>query len=167
MYNSLRVALLERVRDKEPFVRVQAVAALAKMYGSKDLEKLGEGEQTATEVLEDLLAHDPSVCVSRLPHLYPLALPNRLLSDVRLAALLNIPIAVQTPVDMTVRRLVYGSVLLAHADLPDDARPDLHTLVRLRSLNVSRLFTTDSVIVSQLCARLRVSSLVHGSMRSV
>jgi hypothetical protein len=64
MYTSLRVALLERVRDKEPFVRVQAVAALAKICGSEDLEELGEGEQTATEVLEDLLAHDPSACVS-------------------------------------------------------------------------------------------------------
>ena len=64
MYNSLRVALLERVRDKEAFVRIQAVAALAKICGSEDLEELGEGEQTATEVLEDLLAHDPSACVS-------------------------------------------------------------------------------------------------------
>jgi condensin complex subunit 3 len=64
MYNSLRVALLERVRDKEPFVRVQAVAALAKICGSEDLEELGEHEQTATEVLENLLAHDPSACVS-------------------------------------------------------------------------------------------------------
>jgi condensin complex subunit 3 len=68
----------------------------------------------------------------RLPHLYSLALPNKLLSDVRLAALLNIPITAQTlitvltrtrDVDMTVRRLVYGSVFLAHADLPDDAMP--------------------------------------------
>jgi hypothetical protein len=32
----------------------------------------------------------------RLPHLYPLALLNKLLSDVRLAALLNIPIMAQT-----------------------------------------------------------------------
>ncbi len=62
----------------------------------------------------------------------PFALPNELLSDVRRAALLNIPITAQTlptvltrtrDVDMTVRRLVYGSVLLAHADLPDDAMP--------------------------------------------
>ena len=66
------------------------------------------------------------------PPLYPLALPNKHISDVRLAALLNIPITAQTlivvltrtrDVDMTVRRLVYGSVLLAHADLPDDAVP--------------------------------------------
>jgi hypothetical protein len=67
MYNSLRVALMERVRDKEPFVRVQAVAALAKICGSEDLEELGEDEQTATEVLENLLAHDPSACVSPTP----------------------------------------------------------------------------------------------------
>jgi hypothetical protein len=48
---------------EEPVVHVQAVAALAKICGSEDLEDLGEGEQTATELLEDLLAHDPS-CVS-------------------------------------------------------------------------------------------------------
>ncbi len=70
MYNSLRAALLGRIRDKEPPVRVQAVAALAKICGSEDLEELGEGEQTATEVLEDLLAHDPSAC--RPPPLPPL-----------------------------------------------------------------------------------------------
>ena len=64
MYNSLRVALLGRVHDKEPFVRVQAVAALAKICGSEDLEELGGDEQTATEVLENLLVHDPSPCVS-------------------------------------------------------------------------------------------------------
>jgi hypothetical protein len=53
----------------------------------------------------------------RLPHLYPLALLNKLLSDVCLAALLNIPITAQTlitiltqtrDVDMTVCRLVCG-----------------------------------------------------------
>ena len=68
----------------------------------------------------------------RLPHLYPLALPNKHISNMRLAALLNIPITAQTlivvltrtrNVDMTVRRLIYGSVLLTHADLPDDAMP--------------------------------------------
>ena len=63
MYSTLRVVLLERVRDKEPFVRVQEVAALARICGSKDIEELGEGEQSAAEVLEDLLAHDPSACV--------------------------------------------------------------------------------------------------------
>jgi hypothetical protein len=47
-----------------PFVPVQAVTALAKICGSEDLEEFGEGEQTATEVLEDLLSRDPSGCVS-------------------------------------------------------------------------------------------------------
>jgi condensin complex subunit 3 len=64
MYNSLRVALLERVHDREPFVRVQAVVALAKICSSEDLEELGEGGQATTEVLEDLFSHDPSACVS-------------------------------------------------------------------------------------------------------
>ena len=67
MYDSLRIALMERVRDKESFIRVQAVAALAKICGSEDLEELEEDEQTATEVLEDLLAHDPSACVLSSP----------------------------------------------------------------------------------------------------
>ena len=67
MYNSLRLALMERVRDKEPFIRVQAVAALAKICGSEDLGELGEDDQTATEILEELLAHDPSACVSPSP----------------------------------------------------------------------------------------------------
>jgi hypothetical protein len=38
---------------EEPVVHIQAVAALAKICGSEDLEDLGEGEQTATELLED------------------------------------------------------------------------------------------------------------------
>ena len=71
-----------------------------------------------------------------LPRASPPPLPScpseQLLSDVRLAALLNIPITAQTlvtvltrtrDVDMTVRRLVYSNVLLVHADLPDDAMP--------------------------------------------
>jgi condensin complex subunit 3 len=133
MYSSLRLALMERVRDKEPFIRVQAVAALAKICGSEDLEGLGDDEQTATEVLENLLVHDPSACVPPRPHIHRSCSPlTTLFSDVRRAALLNIPVTAQTlpavlartrDIDMTVRRLVYGSVLLAHADLPDEAMP--------------------------------------------
>jgi hypothetical protein len=57
---------------------------------------------------------------------------NKLFSDVHRAALLNIPVMARTipavltrthDIDMTVRRLVYGSVLLMHAELPDDAMP--------------------------------------------
>ena len=64
IYNTLQTALLERVRDKESFIRVQAVAALAKICGSEDIGELAEDEQTSTEVLEDLLAHDPSAWVT-------------------------------------------------------------------------------------------------------
>lgn len=67
-------------------------------------------------------------------HVFQPSLPllTDFLSDVRRAALLNIPITARTlpavlsrtrDIDMTVRRLVYGSVLLAHAELPDDAMP--------------------------------------------
>ena len=53
-------------------------------------------------------------------------------SDVRRAALLNIPITVETlpsvlartrDIDTTVRRLVYGNILLTHAEPPDGAMP--------------------------------------------
>jgi hypothetical protein len=47
-----------------PFIPVQAVTALAKICGSKDLKEFREGKQTATEVLKDLLSRDPSRCVS-------------------------------------------------------------------------------------------------------
>jgi hypothetical protein len=58
---------------------------------------------------------------------------NKLFSDVYRAALLNIPVTARTipavltrthDINMTVGRLVYGSVLLTHAKLPDDAMPD-------------------------------------------
>jgi condensin complex subunit 3 len=54
---------MERVRDKESFIRVQAVAALGKICGSDDPVEPHGDEPTATDVLEDLLAHDPSACV--------------------------------------------------------------------------------------------------------
>ena len=60
-----------RVRDKESFIRVQAVAALAKICGSDDTAEPGGDEQTATEVLEDLLANDPSPCVPLYPSTPP------------------------------------------------------------------------------------------------
>lgn len=68
----------------------------------------------------------------RLSSPLPSLLLTNSFSDVRRAALLNIPITAQTlpavltrtrDIDMTVRRLVYGSVLLLHAELPDDAMP--------------------------------------------
>ncbi|KAI0266182.1 nuclear condensing complex subunit [Gloeopeniophorella convolvens] len=113
MYNTLRAALMERVRDKEPVIRVQAVAALAKVCGSEDPEDLDEDEPTAREVLEDILAHDPSADVRR----------SALLNTAVTAASLPAVLARTRDLDTTVRRLVYGSVLLRDADVPDDAPP--------------------------------------------
>ena len=51
---------MERVRDKEPTIGVQAVIALSKLCGSEDPYDLEDDEATAIDVLEDMLAHDPS-----------------------------------------------------------------------------------------------------------
>jgi condensin complex subunit 3 len=51
---------LDRINDKEPTIRVQAVHALSKLCGSEDPADLGEGEQTVTEVLIETLSHDPA-----------------------------------------------------------------------------------------------------------
>ena len=60
MYAKLRSALMERVRDKEPIVRVQAVIALSKLCNSEDPVEDEDGQPSGAEVLEDILAHDPS-----------------------------------------------------------------------------------------------------------
>ena len=63
------------------------------MCGSEDLEELREGEQTTTKFLRICL-HTILPRVSPPP--LPLSLFNKLQSNVRLAALLNIPITTQT-----------------------------------------------------------------------
>ncbi|TFY80499.1 hypothetical protein EWM64_g3513 [Hericium alpestre] len=107
-YDMLRSSLMERVRDKEPTVRVQAVIALSKLCESETPEDVEKDEQTALQVLEDILAHDPS-------------------ADVRRAALLNIPASPTTltallartrDVDTTVRKLVYSAILEGNCFIP-------------------------------------------------
>ncbi|TFY65773.1 hypothetical protein EVG20_g5314 [Dentipellis fragilis] len=97
-YELLRAALMERVRDKEPTVRVQAVIALSKLCGTENPDDIEEGEPTALEVLEDILAYDPT-------------------ADVRRAVLLNMPVSPTTltallartrDIDTTVRKLAYS-----------------------------------------------------------
>lgn len=101
IYKELRAALLERVNDKETPVRFQAVIALSKLCGSEDPSEVSEGEQTVSDTLIDILAHDTS-------------------PEVRRAALLNIPITTPTilhilertrDTDVTIRKLVYSTVL--------------------------------------------------------
>jgi condensin complex subunit 3 len=60
MYISLRKCLLERSRDKETAVRVQAALGLAKLQSGEDEEELEEGEESLSQVLLDLLRYDPA-----------------------------------------------------------------------------------------------------------
>ncbi|GJE85117.1 condensin complex subunit 3 [Phanerochaete sordida] len=106
VYEALRDNLLERVRDKESVVRVQAAIALSKLCGTEDPDE----EPKVTDVIIDVLAHDTA-------------------ADVRRAALLNLPIDSHTlpailsrtrDVDATVRKLVYHSVLEPNCTVEHD-----------------------------------------------
>ncbi|KAI0040302.1 ARM repeat-containing protein [Auriscalpium vulgare] len=101
MYSDLRSSLLKRVRDKEPTIRVQAVIALSKINGTEDPDELDEGEQSVSDVLEDMLRHDPSAEVRRA------VLLNMAVSDATLPAILSRT----RDVDTTIRKLVYSMKL--------------------------------------------------------
>lgn len=62
MYVELQKSLMERTRDKESQVRVQALFALSKMQGNGDEEDDEEEEEGGTiiEKFLDLLQHDPA-----------------------------------------------------------------------------------------------------------
>jgi condensin complex subunit 3 len=66
LYISLRSSLLDRIHDKEPTIRVQAVIALSKLSASEDPADVEEGESTIIEVLVDTVSHDPAVYVKFL-----------------------------------------------------------------------------------------------------
>lgn len=55
-YGLLRESLLERIRDKENPVRVQAAIALSKLCGSEDPDE----EPKITDVIIDILTYDSS-----------------------------------------------------------------------------------------------------------
>lgn len=64
-YQHLKAALLERVRDKESTVRMQAVVALSKLQEADepdddDDEEEDNPEHNVTQVLMDVLMHDPA-----------------------------------------------------------------------------------------------------------
>ena len=63
----LRSSLLDRVRDKEPSVRVQAVIALSKLSASEDPEDVTEGGSAINDVLTDTLVYDPAAYVYSFP----------------------------------------------------------------------------------------------------
>lgn len=58
LYVLLRSTLLERARDKEIPVRVQAALGLAKLRGAEDPDDLEEDEENLDDVLLDLLRFD-------------------------------------------------------------------------------------------------------------
>jgi condensin complex subunit 3 len=64
----LRSSLLERAQDKETFVRLQAVIALAKLQRGED-EQNEEREVYLSDILIDMLQHDPA------PYVHPSAYP--------------------------------------------------------------------------------------------
>jgi condensin complex subunit 3 len=59
----LRSSLLDRINDKEPAIRVQAVIALSKLSNSEDPNDVADGELAIIEVLMTALVHDPAVYV--------------------------------------------------------------------------------------------------------
>jgi len=60
MYVSLRKSLLDRSRDKETAVRVQAALGLAKLQSGEDEDDLEEGQEPLSEILLDMLRYDPA-----------------------------------------------------------------------------------------------------------
>ncbi|WWC92262.1 uncharacterized protein L201_007216 [Kwoniella dendrophila CBS 6074] len=108
LYVLLRESLLNRSRDKEAAVRVQAALGLAKLQSGEDEDDLEEGQESLGEVLLDLLRYDPA-------------------AEVRRAALYNLPrnpntlphiLARTRDIDPILRRTVYAGSLSASA-LPD------------------------------------------------
>ncbi|GAA5841466.1 hypothetical protein JCM9279_000662 [Rhodotorula babjevae] len=118
-YHTLKTALLERVRDKEASVRQHAVVALSKLQDadegaadsdsdddSDDEDEKDKGDKrSVTEVLVEVLSHDPAAEVRRA------ALFNLIPSPTTLPALLRRTL----DVDTTNRRLAFSHVL---AEIP-------------------------------------------------
>ncbi|KAI9060469.1 hypothetical protein FKP32DRAFT_1605341 [Trametes sanguinea] len=98
LYTGLRSTLLDRLRDKEPTVRTQAVIALSKLSFSQaeDPVDLDEGEPTILETILDAMADDTSP-----PHTLPALLAR------------------SRDVDAPIRKLVYSAVLEKYCTPPD------------------------------------------------
>jgi condensin complex subunit 3 len=60
LYVALRSSLLERSKDKEASVRVQAALGLAKLQSGEDDDDLEEGQESLEQVLLDMLRFDPA-----------------------------------------------------------------------------------------------------------
>jgi condensin complex subunit 3 len=60
MYVRLRKCLLDRSRDKEAPIRVQAALGLSKLESGEDADDLEHGQEPLGQVLLDLLRYDPA-----------------------------------------------------------------------------------------------------------
>ena len=111
-YQLLKMAMLKRIRDKEPMVRVQAVMCLGRLAGNEDGGDNGgddSEDDEASDLLEtllDVLQNDPS-------------------ADVRRSLLLNLPLTPETlpyllerarDLDPAIRRALYSRLLPALGD---------------------------------------------------
>ncbi|KAI0092243.1 nuclear condensing complex subunit [Irpex rosettiformis] len=101
IYDQLRCALLERRRDKEAFIRSQAILALAKLMDSDSEEDEEDGEETIMSCVLDSLCSDGSPEVRRV------ALVNLPLTPVTLPIILTRT----RDVDPCVRYLVFSKSL--------------------------------------------------------
>jgi len=63
VYNELKDALLERLNDKEPFIRAHSIIALSKLVGTEETDELGDGEQTVLDTLLETVSTDPAAYV--------------------------------------------------------------------------------------------------------
>lgn len=123
LYVSLRSSLLERARDKESSIRVQAALGIAKLQSGEDEDDLKEDQESLFQVLLDLLRYDPAASVSfiQVSHAHIMH------SEVRRAALYNLPLTPTTlplilartrDIDPLLRRTVFHASLSA-AVMPD------------------------------------------------
>lgn len=60
VYVQLRKCLVDRSRDKEVPIRVQAALGLSKLQNGEDEGDLEEGQEPLSQVLLDLLRYDPA-----------------------------------------------------------------------------------------------------------
>lgn len=58
IYQTLRESLIERLCDKESFVRAGCAVALARLSGTEDPNEIEEGERSILELLAEVLLYD-------------------------------------------------------------------------------------------------------------
>ncbi|KAH8101082.1 nuclear condensing complex subunit [Cristinia sonorae] len=125
LYELLRAALLERIRDKESVVRVQAALALCKICTADEPDE----PPTITDVLVDTLCHDPSPDVRRV------ILTNIPPGPITMPAILSRT----RDVDAAVRRAVYTVTLNPDAPGKEESKSELELdATHPRSLTIAQ-----------------------------